>query len=152
MKSKTDWIMPWIIPWINTDKECTVKEFNPDDYYGFTYKITDSQGKVYFGRKNFKLKKKSKLSKKARLNTRKRVKIEYLDSNWDNYWGSCKELLQFIQDNGTIGFKREILKLCKTKSDLSYHENAVLYKEDVLFRKDTYNGHIGHYYKGKINP
>lgn len=123
----------------------------PEGYQGYVYKITDDKGKVYYGKKAFTHRRKTKLSKKAREGTRKRVKVEQVDSKWLNYWGSCKPLLEYIKVNGTQGFKREILILCKTKQDLTYRELEILIKENVLFRDDCWNGNIlSRFFKGKI--
>lgn len=124
----------------------------PEGYHGYVYKITDDQGRIYYGKKAFTHKKKTKLSKKARVGTRKRVKVEQVDSKWLSYWGSCKPLLEYIQTNGTQGFRREILTLCKTKQDLTYRELEILVKENVLFREDCWNSNIlSRFFKGKIN-
>jgi hypothetical protein len=59
--------------------------------------------------------------------------------------------LEYIKVNGTQGFKREILILCKTKQDLTYRELEILIKENVLFRDDCWNGNIlSRFFKGKI--
>ena len=48
-------------------------------------------------------------------------------------------------------FKREILKLCKDKTNLSYWELVVQIYNNVLFI-DTWNSNIGgKYFKGKIH-
>ncbi len=124
----------------------------PEGFHGYVYKITDDKGRVYYGKKAFTHKRKTKLSKKAREGTRKRVKVEQVDSKWLSYWGSCKPLLEYIQSNGNQGFRREILTLCKTKQDLTYRELEILVKENVLFREDCWNSNIlSRFFKGKIN-
>lgn len=122
----------------------------PATWYGFVYVITDNRGTKYWGKKAFTHRKKKRLSKKARKETGKRVEISRIDSGWQNYWGSSKPLLEYIKTNGTKGFRREILKLCKDKSSLSYWETHYLFQESVLF-KDTWNGHILRFFKGKIH-
>jgi hypothetical protein len=136
--------------WILQGDCCTVP---PEGFYGFVYHIVDDQGKHYWGKKAFTHRKKTALSKKARVGTRKRVKVEQVDSQWLKYWGSCKPLLEYIKARGgTHGFKREIVKLCENKSSLTYWETAVLVQNNVLFREDSWNGHImSRFYKGKIH-
>jgi hypothetical protein len=128
-------------------------EVPPSGFYGFIYRITDDQGREYFGKKAFSHQKKSKLSKKARAGTRKRIKIQQVDSKWINYWGSCKPLLEYIETRGgTHGFTRSVIKLCENKQSLSYWEMATLVTNNVLFRPDTWNGNVmARFYKGKIH-
>ena len=124
----------------------------PEGIYGFIYVITDNTGKKYWGKKAFTHKKKTKLSKKARVGTRKRYNIGTVDSGWNNYWGSSKPLLEYISHNGTKGFKREILYLCKDRASLAYWEVVTLIENKVLFRDDCWNGNVcGKYFKGKIH-
>lgn len=124
----------------------------PSGFYGFIYCITDDKGKKYWGKKAFSHRKKTRLSKKARKITRKRVKITSVDSKWLSYWGSSKPLLEYISKNGSKGFKREIIKLCKDRQSLAYWELAILIEQKVLFRDDCWNGNIaGRYFKNKIH-
>src|SRR5688572_16831905 len=117
-------------------KKCL--ETAPEGYYGFVYVITDDNGKKYWGKKAFLHRKKIKLSKKAKLLTpRKRFSITNGDSKWLDYWGSCKELLEYILvRGGTTGFTREVIKLCKDRQSLTYWETAILIDNEVLFRTD----------------
>ena len=136
--------------WLYREQEI---ESPPDKMYGFAYVITDDKGRIYIGKKAFTHRKKTKLSKKARAGTRKKIQIKNVDSGWQSYWGSCKPLLAYIAERGgTEGFKREIIKFCKTKQDLTFWETAFLFANEVLFRKDCWNSHIlSRFFKGKIN-
>lgn len=138
------------ICWVHEGK---CMEEPPEGYYGFIYLIVDDKGNKYWGKKAFTHKKKTALSKKARVGTRKRVKVQQVDSKWMSYWGSCKPLLEYIKNRGgTHGFSRYVLKLCKNRSALTYWETHVLFENRVLFREDTWNGHIlSRFYKGKIH-
>lgn len=134
-------------------KKCL--ESPPEGYYGFIYKITDNIGRVYFGKKAFEHSKKKILSKKARKisGTKKRIERTKTDSGWLDYWGSSKPFLEYLEETGFYNLcKREIIKLCKDKASLSFHEMKVLVEEQVLFRDDCWNGNIsGKYFKGKIH-
>lgn len=122
------------------------------NYEGFIYRITDNNGKMYIGKKSFNHKRKTRLSKKARVGTRKRVEIKIKDSGWKDYWGSSKEFLAYIAENGTKGFKREIIMLCSDKASLSYWEMHYLVQENVLFSDKYWNGNVlGKFFKGKIH-
>lgn len=125
---------------------------SPEGYYGFIYKIKDDKGKFYIGKKAFTHTKKRNLTKKERIGTRKRVERVFFDSDWLDYWSSCKSLLSYIKERGgTHGFTRQILKLCKDKISWTYWEADYLFREKVLFREDCWNGNIlCHFYKGKI--
>lgn len=109
-------------------------EKQPEGCWGFIYLITNiTTGKIYVGKKQFTHKKKTRLSKKARKGTRKRIKIEQVDSQWLNYWSSSKELQEDVLQLGEKAFKREILMLCKNKAELSYYEGFYMYHYKVLF-------------------
>jgi uncharacterized protein YnzC (UPF0291/DUF896 family) len=124
-----------------------------EDMYGFVYKITNKQtGKFYIGKKSFYHNKKKKLTKKelAEQTGRGRKsesKIEKIDSGWQNYWGSSKELLDDIKLSGKENFERIIIDFCETKKQLTYAEiyHQMLYR--VLF-VDSYNNNIlGKFYR-----
>lgn len=122
--------------WLH-EGECL--EQPPEGYYGFIYMITNLlDSRIYVGKKQFTHKKKTKLSKKARVGTRKRIKVEQVDSQWLNYWSSSKELQEDVKNLGEDKFKREILHLCKNKAELSYYEGYCQYHLEVLI-KPSYN-------------
>jgi dissimilatory sulfite reductase (desulfoviridin) alpha/beta subunit len=116
-------------------------EFGTDDigdYYGFIYRITNLiNGHDYVGRKYFKTKKKLK-PLKGRVN--KRIKV--VETDWQDYWGSSKRLLEDIEELGIENFKREIICLCKARGETNYMEAKIQFDEDVLLREDNYNGII----------
>lgn len=134
------------------------EDFNPEDYLGFVYKITNLEtGKFYIGKKSFWLNKKHKLTKKqlselkgpGRKPTHEVIKTE---SNWRDYWGSSEPLLKDIKQFGSDKFQRQILVLCKNKKQLTYFEihyqcvneclinsSDMSYNDNILgkfFRKD----------------
>ena len=101
---------------------------NPEDNFGFVYKITNlTDGKFYIGKKVFWNNKKHKLTKKqlaeqtgpGRKPTFEVVKTE---SDWKTYWGSNKQLLADIKTLGEDHFECLILQVCKTKKQLTYYE------------------------------
>ena len=114
------------------------EEYNPENYLGFVYKITNlTNGKFYIGKKYFWFNKKKKLTKKqlaeqtgpGRKSTTEVVKVE---SDWQTYWGSSKELLNDVKELGNEHFECIILQLCKTKKELTYFEIHHQCKSDVL--------------------
>lgn len=122
--------------------------------FGYIYRITNLiTGKEYIGKKqiesktNVKLGKKEKAALPIQRGRTPSKKLVVKESNWKEYWGSCKPLLEDIKKLGPEKFKREILMLCYNKKMLTYWEVSYQIKEDVLLR-DTYNETIlSHYYK-----
>ena len=68
----------------------------------------------------------------------KRVKKQ-VDSDWQEYYGSNKELLNDVVTLGKENFKREILYLCKTKGEASYMEAKEQFSHDALILESYYN-------------
>ena len=111
----------------------------PKDYQGFVYCITElDTDKKYIGKKNFwRPKTLPKNSKRAR---RVRTKVE---SDWREYYGSNQKLQLLVEQRGESNYKRTILRLCKTKGEMSYYEAKLQFEFDVLLREDYYNEFIG---------
>lgn len=113
-----------MINWIYNNEE--LSEY-PEGYFGFIYKITNIiTGRSYIGKKQFL----SYRSKKVKGKIRKKRYTK--ESDWKNYWGSCEELLAEIKESGTQNFRREIVKFCKTKGELTYSEVELQIKSDCL--------------------
>ena len=114
------------------------KLFNPEDYYGFIYRITFLlTGEQYIGKKTFYT--------WNRTGT-KRGK----ESNWKTYTSSSKEVNQLIDEYGMECFHFEILTLCCTKGCWSYAENNIMHKLDVLTAVDDHWG-MRRYLNRRIN-
>lgn len=118
------------------------KEFNetPEEYQGFVYVITElDTGMKYIGKKFFWSPKTLPITK-----TRKRRVKTRVESDWRDYYGSSKEVQLLVEQKGSCNFKREILKLCKTKGECSYYEAKLQFEYDVLLKPDEYyNSFIG---------
>lgn len=115
----------------------------PEGFFGFVYVITNLQtGRMYIGKKQFN----SYRSKKVK--DKKRRKRYILESDWKEYWGSCEEVKEDIQKIGEENFKREIIKLCKTKGELTYSEVEVQIKADCLTAVDKKGNRL--YYNSNI--
>lgn len=113
----------------------------PEGFCGYIYLITNLLDKrIYVGKKQFAILKKTRVSKRTRkkTGTRKRVNFQKVDSQWLDYWSSSIELQEDVKKLGEENFKREILTLCKSKAELSYSEGYYQYKYDVL-HKPSYN-------------
>lgn len=129
--------------WLDSKGKCVNKQ--PIGFYGFVYLITNlNNGRIYVGKKAFMYKKKTKLSKKAKKVTGKRIKVEEVDSQWLNYFGSSIELKADVSLLGPSSFKREILHLCKNKTQMNYLEAKEQFTRGVLEMGDkSYNKWIG---------
>lgn len=113
--------------WFYNDVEFT----EPNSYYGFVYLIENlSNGKKYFGKKQFWFRK-----IKVTKGKRKRISVE---SDWKNYYGSSDILNDEIKILGKDNFKRTILRLCHSKSELSYYEAKLQFEYDVLLYPEQY--------------
>ncbi len=116
-----------------------------DKYFGFVYCITNTlNGRQYLGKK-FLWKDKKLKPLKGKKNKR-HFKVE---TDWKNYWGSSKELLEDIEKHGKKNFEREILLHCETKWGCAYYEAKMQFDLEVLFDKHWYNNYIGCRLKGK---
>lgn len=65
------------------------------------------------------------------------------ESNWKKYWGSSKDLTNYIKQEGKENFTREIIQICYTKKQLSYWEVNWQMKKDVLNDALSFNKNIG---------
>lgn len=120
----------------------------PSNCVGFIYKITNVKtGKFYIGRKSLYSNTKKRLTKAekalqtgpGRKPTSKRVIAE---SNWINYWGSNKTILQEIKEGGTDYFRKEIIKFCFSTKELTYWEMHFQCINEVLLTDKSYNTNI----------
>ena len=117
------------------------KEFNetPDEFQGFVYMITElDTGKKYIGKKFFWKPKILPVTKSRKRRVRTRV-----ESDWRTYYGSNKEVQTLVESKGKNNYKREILRLCKTKGECSYYEAKLQFQYDVLLSDEFYNEFIG---------
>ena len=111
----------------------------PEDFQGFVYLITElDTGKKYIGKKNFWKPKILPVTKKRKRRVRTRV-----ESDWRTYTGSSEKVNLLIESKGLDVFKKEILHLCKTKGEMSYHEARLQFHYDVLLSDEYYNEFIG---------
>lgn len=122
--------------WVYNDKE-----FNetPDEFQGFVYMITElDTGKKYIGKKFFWKPKILPVTKSRKRRVRTRV-----ESDWRTYYGSNKEVQTLVESKGKNNYKREILRLCKSKGECSYYEAKLQFQYDVLLSDEFYNEFIG---------
>lgn len=102
------------------------------EIYGFVYLITCKKtNKQYVGKKFFWSSKTKTIKGK-----KKRSKVE---SDWKDYFGSNKILIEDVKVNGKDNYTREILHLCKTKGECNYLEAYEQFTRKVLIGEDYYN-------------
>jgi hypothetical protein len=120
----------------------------PEGCVGFIYKITNTKtGRFYIGRKALFSNTKKKLTKKelAELKgpgKKPTKKLVTKESNWKDYWGSNKQILEEIKNEGSRMFSREIIKFCFNKKQLTYWEMHYQCVENVLLTDKSYNDNI----------
>jgi len=69
---------------------------------------------------------------------------------WDNYWGSCKELINDIKKEGKENFSKKVLRNCYGNLELIYYEIDTMIRYNWLSEK-CYNQNIsGKYFKSKL--
>ena len=111
----------------------------PEDFQGFVYEITElDTNKKYIGKKNFWKPKTLPITKKRKRRVRTRT-----ESDWKQYYGSSNEVCKLVEEHGIEKFRREILILCKTKGEMSYHEAKLQFDNNVLLSDKYYNNFIG---------
>lgn len=122
---------------------------NPEDNFGFVYKITNlTDGRFYIGKKVFWNNKKHKLTKKQlaeQTGPGRKPTFEVIrtESDWKTYWGSNKQLLADIKALGEDHFECLILHVCKTKKQLTYYEMHHQCKFECLVSPSlSYNDNI----------
>jgi hypothetical protein len=105
------------------------------EYYGFVYKITNiTNGKKYIGRKYF-------TAAGYRQVKGKRKKVRKA-SDWETYYGSNETLKTEVRELGEHNFVREILYLCKSRSECSYFETREIFAQDALLKEEFYNSWV----------
>lgn len=122
--------------WYYRGKPLTIA---PEDCQGFVYCITNNaNGMKYIGKKNLwgVLKRKPLKGKTNRRHSR-------VETDWQDYYGSNKELQQAVEMLGPHTMTREILHLCKNKNQMSYYEMQEQFARSVLLDDTYYNGYIG---------
>ena len=60
-------------------------------------------------------------------------------SDWETYYGSNKALQEEVKKNGPDEYVREVLHLCKSRSECSYWENWEIFTRHALMLESYYN-------------
>ena len=128
----------------------------PKGTLGFIYRVTHlPSGRAYIGKKVLYHQKKSKLTKKDLLEyegvsgRRPSYKIAMVESDWQDYYGSHKDIKDLILEGKAKDFKREILQLADSKKLLTYYECKYLFIYQVLEKPDEFfnDNILGKFYR-----
>jgi hypothetical protein len=119
--------------------------FDITKYYGYVYMTSHFKtGRQYIGKKAFQHTTNKKLGKKelaeipigrGRRPSKKQVITE---SDWKTYYGSNTEVKSLPKNELT----RVVMKLCKTKKELTYWETKYLFTYNVLEDERYMNDNI----------
>lgn len=125
--------MEYINPWIYLGEVFDSDKI--EDHIGFVYVILNKEtNRRYIGKKLFHFQKTRQVNKK-----KKRYKVE---SDWKEYYGSNRELLEDVAKSKPENFERHIMRLCKAKGEMSYMEAKYQFDFGVLMSNDWYNSII----------
>ena len=105
-------------------------DFDPVEWYGFVYRITDlDTGKQYIGKKQFFD------TRRKKVKGRKNRKIVKKESNWRTYTSSSTHLNKLLEEKGKDHFEFKIETLHETKASMGYAEINRQITENVLREK-----------------
>ena len=128
----------------------------PQGTFGFIYRVVHiPTGKAYIGKKVLMYQKKVKLTKKELLEythvvgRKPAYKLAMTESDWQNYYGSNKEIVAILKEGKKDEFKREILCLASNKKLLTYYECKYLFIYQVLEKPDEFfnDNILGKFYR-----
>lgn len=126
----------------------------PEGAIGFIYEmetIIDGKSVRYVGKKNFYSTTKKKFGVKVLANMEDKRAKKYtiqVKANYQNYYSSNK-VLQDAHKAGII-IKRFMVRICFSKTELTYHETKFQFVREVLEKEEYLNANIlGRFYKTK---
>ena len=107
----------------------------PEGVFGFVYQIVHMvSGKKYIGKKQL-MSNRTLPPLKGQKKKRKVTK----ESNWQDYYGSQKEMKQLVKESQDLTeFDRRILMYCFTKKELTYYETKELFCRGVIEPESSY--------------
>lgn len=118
--------------WVYQHTGEQVKPEDVEEYFGFVYLITHiPSGRKYVGKKFF-----TKAKTKMVKGKKKKLRV---DSGWMDYWSSSEVLKEEVKQNGEDQYIREILHLCKSRSECSYWETYEIFSRHALLSDAYYN-------------
>ena len=134
----------------------------PEGTYGFIYEtLHKPTQKKYIGKKVLYFERKKRLGKRAleqlRLERKQKgiggrtpLKQKVItESDWEDYYGSHKEILKYVKEGSPLDFERTILCYVPNKKLLTYFECKYLFINEVLENRDNYinDNVLGKFYR-----
>jgi len=134
----------------------------PEGTYGFIYEtLHKPTQKKYIGKKVLYFERNKRLGKRAleqlRLERKEKgiggrtpLKQKIItESDWENYYGSHKEILKYVKEGSPLDFERTILCYVPNKKLLTYFECKYLFINEVLENRDNYinDNVLGKFYR-----
>ena len=134
----------------------------PENTYGFIYEVVHKPtGRKYIGKKVLYFERNVKIGKKetealrierrlkgigGRVPAKKKVIKE---SDWKDYYGSHKDILDIVKAGNHLEFDRKILTFVPNKKLLTYYECKYLFINEVLEDRNNYinDNILGKFYK-----
>jgi hypothetical protein len=115
------------------------ENFDPSVYVGYIYMTTFLDlNRSYIGKKNFfhtnnvKLGKKELAALPVTRGKKPSKKKVLKSSDWKTYYGSSAEVKELLKIQPKDKIVRSVLKLCKSKKELTYYECKYLFQYGVL--------------------
>lgn len=115
------------------------ESFDINDYEGYIYMTTIlDTGRKYIGKKNFFHNTNVKLGKKELANLpvargkKPTKKLVTKESDWKTYYGSAQEIKDSVKQYPKERIIRTLIRLCKSKKELTYYECKYLFDYNVL--------------------
>ena len=115
------------------------ENFDPSQYEGYIYMTTFlNLNRSYIGKKNFfhtnnvKLGKKELAALPVTRGRTKQTKLVVKPSDWKTYYGSSSEVKELLKTEPKDSIVRSMLRLCKSKKELTYFECKYLFQYGVL--------------------
>jgi hypothetical protein len=144
-----------IMEWYYRNEEV---EKLPEDTFGFIYKLHYRDGFYYIGKKQcfntitlpvLNTGKKRighiKIIGRNVNNKRKYFEVVHRENDWRDYEGSSDELSKYVL------IKKEVLRFCKSKRELTYQEVRYQFLHDVLNDDMALNKNIlNKFFKGNL--
>ena len=115
------------------------ESFDINEYEGYIYMTTIlDTGRKYIGKKNFFHNTNVKLGKKELANLptargkKPSKKLVTKESDWKTYYGSAQEIKDSVKQYPKERIIRTLIRLCKSKKELTYYECKYLFDYNVL--------------------
>ena len=137
--------MPTQPTWTHQGRLITDISDMPKGTYGFIYEVIYKPEDIrYIGKKVLFFERNKRLGKRALEELRLERKAKGIggrtplkqrvitESDWMNYYGSHKDILKLLKEEGGEGFERKILCYVPTKKLLTYYECKYLFIKEVL--------------------